>query len=78
MALGSEGFFSPEGLQGGENRGGGRGEWPLREVGEEGSRGGCPPPPLAPPSPFSKVSQMQQEGSSWKCISGKPRPRLQA
>lgn len=44
MALGSEGFFSPEGLQGGENRGGGRGERPLREVREEGSRGGCPPP----------------------------------
>lgn len=36
MALGSEGFFSPEGLQGGESRGGGRGEWPVREVREQG------------------------------------------
>ena len=53
MALGSEGFFSPEGLQGGEKRGRGKGEQPLWEVGERGARVAAPQLP-SPHSPRLK------------------------
>lgn len=59
MALGSEGFFSPEGLQGGESR---RGEGESsREAGKEGASRAAPDG--VPPS-FSKVSHMRQQDPS--------------
>ena len=65
MALGSEGFFSPEGLQGGEKRGRGKGEQPLREVGEQGARVAAPqlPPPHSPRCP--KCSRKGPRGSAF-------------
>lgn len=42
MALGSEGFFSPDGLQGKREGGGGWSEWLGREVGVGGTTGAAP------------------------------------
>lgn len=66
MALGSEGFFSPEGLQGGENREE-RGECPtIREVAAEGASRGCPsPPPSHSPKCPKCNSMVSVEACFW-------------
>ena len=66
MALGSEGFFSPEGLQGGESRGGEKGEWPFREVGR---REQWWLPLVSAPPPFSKGPRVCEEVPACLCCS---------